>query len=191
MRIMLPDWPTSAEQLLQLREPGFRHELVRGELRRMSNAGWWHGAVAIRIGARLQTHADRHDLGLVFAAETGFLLERNPDTVRSPDAAFVRTARIPRAWSRGYFDGAPDLAVEVTSPNDTASAIDEKARSWLASGTLLVWVIDPETQAVRVYRPSAIEDLQPTDTLRGEHVLPGFELPIAELFPAPRGSCES
>lgn len=187
MRFMLDGPFVSADQLLQLREPGCRHELVRGELRRMSNAGWWHGLVAMRLGARMQLHADTHRLGAVFAAETGFLLERNPDTVRSPDAAFVRTDRIPKTWSRGYFDGAPDLAVEVTSPNDTPTAIDEKARAWLASGTRLVWVIDPETQRVRAYRPGAVVDLPSTETLRGEDVLPGFELPIAELFPEPRG----
>lgn len=187
MRFMLDGPFVSADQLLKLREPGCRHELVRGELRRMSNAGWWHGLVAMRLGARMQLHADTHRLGAVFAAETGFLLERNPDTVRSPDVAFVQGSRIPRQRSRGYFDGAPDLAVEVTSPNDTPSAIDEKAHAWLAGGTRLVWVVDPETRGVRVHRPGSVVDLAPTDELRGEDVLPGFELPIAALFPEPDG----
>lgn len=184
MPTMLDEKVTTAEQLLGLREPGCRHELVRGELRRMSNAGWWHGAVAARIGKLLAIHVDDNHLGLVFGAETGFWLERNPDTVRSPDVAFVVSARIPANPCRGYFDGAPDLAIEVTSPGDSYGDVHEKALFWLACGARLVWVVEPVVRLVTVYRPGDTQRvLRADDELRGDDVLPGFVVRIADLFP--------
>lgn len=182
---MLDAKVTTAEQLLVLDQPGVAHELVRGELRTMSNAGWWHGAVAIRIGARLQEYVERHALGLVFAAETGFLLERSPDTVRAADASFVRADRVPKQPGRGYLEGAPDLAVEVTSPHDSFAAVHEKVLCWLQHGARLVWVVEPKTRSVSVYRPNASIALRTAgDMLLGEDVVPGFAVRIAELFPA-------
>ena len=184
MRTMLDVPVTTADQLLQLDEPGCRHELVRGELRRMSNAGWWHGLIAMRIGGRLQAHVEAHRLGGVFAAETGFLLARGPDTVRSPDAAFVRADRLPANQTRGYFDGAPDLAVEVTSPTDTWEHVHEKARCWLDHGAAAVWVVEADARRVAVFRPGGtITVLETNDMLRGDGTLSGFAVPVAELFP--------
>lgn len=185
MRSMLGGSTTTAEQLLQLDEPGCRHELVRGELRRMSNAGWWHGAIAAAVCEFLRAHVRQHRLGLVFAAETGFLLSRNPDTVRSPDAAFVRNERVPKEPSRGYFTGAPDLAVEVTSPTDTWEHVHEKAQCWLAHGAGAGWVVEAETRRVTVFRAGGtVAVLGANDTLRGDDALRGFAIPVAELFPA-------
>jgi Uma2 family endonuclease len=182
---MLDSPVTTVEQLLELHEPGFSHELVRGELRRMSNAGWWHGAIAAAIGDYLYTHVRTRRLGIAFAAETGFVLARNPDTVRSPDASFVRTGRLPTTPGPGLFVGAPDLAVEVTSPSDTFTAVHEKALDWLAHGAREVWVVEADTRTLRVYRPGgAMQFLATTDTLRGGDVLPGFEVPVADLFPS-------
>jgi Uma2 family endonuclease len=184
---MLDSPVTTVEQLLELHEPGFSHELVRGELRRMSNAGWWHGLIALRLGARIQNHVEQRGLGGAFAAGTGFLLARGPDTVRCPDVAFVRTERLPERAASGLFVGAPDLAVEVTSPSDTFTAVHEKALDWLAHGAREVWVVEAETRALRVYRPGgAMQFLATTDTLRGGDVLPGFEVPVADLFPPMR-----
>ena len=184
MRSMLDGKVTTADQLLLLDEPGCRHELVRGELRRMSNAGWWHGAVAAAVCELVRAHVRQHRLGLVFAAETGFLLARDPDTVRSPDAAFVRAERIPPQPARGYLEGAPDLAVEVTSASDTWQQVHEKARCWLDHGALAVWVIDAEARRVAVFhRGSTITVLGTTDVLRGEPPLPGFAIAVADLFP--------
>lgn len=175
---------TTAEQLLSLREPEFRHELVRGELRRMSHAGWWHGAVAAEIGALLRNHVRQHSLGLVFAAETGFWLEHDPDTVRCPDASYVAAARVPAAPSRGYLDGPPDLAVEVTSPSDSYADVHEKALFWIARGTRLVWVVEPVARVVNVYRPGGSQQaLMGDDLLTGDDVLPGFSIRVRELFP--------
>lgn len=184
MPTMLDATPVTAEQLLALREPGYRHELVAGELRRMSNAGWWHGAVALRIGARLQQHVETHGLGLVLA-ETGFVLARNPDTVRSPDAAFVRNERLPQAPGRGYFDGAPDLAIEVTSPNDGYDDVHAKVHSWLAHGTREVWVVAAGPRHVVVHRKEGSPILFDYGSmLRGSSVLPEFAIAVRELFPA-------
>lgn len=177
---------TTAGELLALREPGFRHELVRGELRRMSHAGWWHGAVAAQILLRIGAHVQANRLGMVFAAETGFWLERDPDTVRCPDVAFLAAARIPAAVDRGYFDGAPDLVVEVTSPGDGYADVHEKALLWLERGTRLVWVVEPVARVVTVYRPERmLQVLLGDDQLTGDDVLPDFVVPVRELFPAP------
>jgi Uma2 family endonuclease len=184
MPTMLDATPVTAEQLLALREPGYRHELVAGELRRMSNAGWWHGAVAMRIGARLEQHVESHRLGLAFA-ETGFVLARNPDTVRSPDAAFVRSERLPPAAGRGHFEGAPDLAVEVTSPNDGYDDVHAKVRSWLAHGAGEVWVVAAGPRHVVVHRQDGTSVVfGEGDVLRGSIVLPEFAIAVRELFPA-------
>ena len=137
----------------------------------------------MRVGARLQAHVETHRLGVVFAAETGFLLARDPDTVRSPDAAFVRTDRLPQEPCRGYFAGAPDLAVEVTSPSDTWEHVHEKAACWLAHGAAVVWVVESEARRVAVFHPGGtITVLGTNDTLRGEPALPGFVIAVADLF---------
>lgn len=174
---------TTAEQLLALPdEHGWRYELVRGELRRMHAAGYRHGRIASRIGGRLEVFVAEHGLGDVLAADTGFTLERGPDTVRAPDAAFVQTARIP-ADDRGFAELAPDLAVEVVSPNDTASEVTEKALMWLAQGVRLVWVVYPDSGVVAVHRPGGVVQLLQGDAeLDGEDVLPGFRLPLTEVF---------
>lgn len=177
---------TTAEQLLQLHEPGCRHELVRGQLRRTTPAGQWHGGVAMRLGSLLETHVRQHRLGLVFAAETGFLLARDPDTVLAPDIAFVRSDRLADVTGDGYFPGPPDLAVEVLSPGDTRPAVRSKVRSWLAHGTLRFWVVDPKARTVTVHRDDA-------DTVRlcaghrldANGIVPGFAVPVLELFQAP------
>ena len=173
---------TTAEQLLEL--PGLgRCELLRGELVMMTPAGAEHGGIAADVAAALGTFVKRHRLGRVFGAETGFQIARDPDTVRAPDAAFVRAERIGPLLSRGFFQGAPDLAVEVVSPNDRASEVLAKVQDWLDAGSRQVWVIDPQTRTVTVYRSRReISVLQASETLRAEDLLPGFTLPLAEVF---------
>lgn len=184
MPTMLDATPVTAEQLLALDEPGYRHELLAGELRRMSNAGWWHGAVAAAVCEHLRRHVRELRLGLVLA-ETGFVLARNPDTVRSPDAAFVRSERLPHAAGRGHFEGAPDLAVEVTSPNDGYDDVHAKVRSWLAHGAGEVWVVAAGPRHVVVHRQDGTSMVfGEGDVLRGSRVLPEFAIAVRELFPA-------
>lgn len=171
---------TTAEELLHMLDDGFRYELVRGELRKMPPAGSEHGVVAMDIGTSLNNHVKANRLGRVYAAGTGFLLASDPDTVRAPDVAFVRRERAEEAGRvTGYWPGAPDLAVEVVSPNDTHAQVTEKALAWLEAGCRMVLVADPERRAVTVYRSrSEIHIL----TAGAGDVVPGWKLPVAELF---------
>ncbi len=179
---------TTAQQLLELDEPGCRHELVRGELRRMSPSGSWHGSVAAEICNVLGLHVRPRHLGRIYVADAGFWLERDPDTVRAPDVAFVVAKRVPAGTPRGFFDGPPDLAVEVTSPSDSYAQVHEKALFWVACGTRLVWVIEPVARLVTVYRPDGSQrTLRADDELTGDDVLPGFVVRVRELFPDPPG----
>jgi len=177
---------TTATELLSLPRGEFRYELIQGELRTMSPAGFEHGVIAQRLGARMQMYVEEQDLGTVPTAETGFVLERDPDTVRAPDVAFVSKEQLDRCgMTKAYFPEAPALAVEVVSPDDTAEEVDSKIRDWLAAGTKLAWVIYPKGRTVTVYRSlDDIQVLSEQDLLSGESVVSGFECAIADLFPA-------
>jgi len=174
---------TTAAQLLET--PGLgRCELVRGELVMMSPAGSQHGYVVANITGPLVTFVKQHRLGRVFGAETGFHIARDPDTVRAPDVAFVGTDRCSRGLPKGFFQGAPDLAVEVLSPDDRASEVLAKVQDWLEAGCLAVWVVDPQTRKVSVYGGGQVATLKEAETLTGGDLLPGFALPVAEIFAA-------
>ena len=152
--------PTTAKQLAAMPDDGKRYELVCGELRMMSPAGGHHGRIAMRIGSMLEQHVRTNQLGEVFAAETGFLLATDPDTVRAPDAAFVSADRFAQLEDvRGFVPLAPDLVVEVVSPNDSSSDVEEKANSWIHFGVRLVLVVDPANHSIRTYRDQASIDV--------------------------------
>jgi len=173
---------TTADQLLQMTGLG-RCELLRGELVMMSPAGFGHGRVAHRVGMHLGKFVQARRLGVVTAAETGFQIGRDPDTVRAPDVAFISSRRIPEEEPAGFFPGAPDLAVEVLSPNDRASEVIAKVQDWLDAGSVLVGVVDPQTRMVSVYRGRAEALLcRAGDVLEGGDVLPGFRLAVDEIF---------
>lgn len=174
----------TSEELLGRPEDGFRYELVKGELRRMPPAGSEHGYVAINIGTSLNSHVRTNELGRVYAAETGFKLASDPDTVRAPDAAFVSRERVEKAGRvAGFWPGAPDLAVEVVSPGDTHAQVVEKALSWLEAGCRMVLAADPDRRTVTVYR--SLDDIRmftESGVLDGADVVPGWKLPVAEIF---------
>ena len=175
---------TAAELLRLPTGMGQRYELAEGELLTMSPAGSRHGRIALRIGSLLERFVRQGRLGASFGAETGFLLSRDPDTVRAPDAAFVSAARLPAGdLPDGYFSGAPDLAVEVVSPTDSAAEVQRKVAEYFAAGAQQVWVLYPETRSVVAFR-SARESLVLgiADTLDGGATLPGFVCPVASLF---------
>ncbi len=174
----------TAEELLRLPNEPVRHELIRGELITMTPAGFGHGALVLRIAGPLWQHVESNRLGLVLAAETGFRLESQPDTVRAPDVSFVRRERVPEgSLPTTFFAGAPDLAVEVLSPDDRVFEVEQKIADWLAAGAAAVWVVNPKTRTVTVHRPgAAIETLSVHDTLGGADVVPGFRLPVADVF---------
>ena len=172
----------TAEELLRLNLPNKRTELVHGVLVVREPAGYQHGDVAMRLAAAIFTHVEAHGLGRVFAAETGFTLARNPDTVRAPDVAFISTARLPESPPRGFAELAPDLAVEVLSPDDRPGEVLAKVGNWLTAGARLVWVVDPVRVLARAYRADGSESmLDETDALQGEDVLPGFEYPLSAM----------
>lgn len=174
----------TAEDLWRLPDDGMRHELIDGELRTMAPSGGEHGWVTSNVHGSLFVHLRTRNLGRLFAAETGFLLARDPDLVRAPDVAFVRQERVEAAGHvRGYWPGAPDLAVEVVSPHDRAPEVEEKVRTWLAHGTRMVLAIYPEQRRVRVHRPDrAPQDLRETDSLDGTEVVPGWVVPVRDFF---------
>ena len=174
----------TADELLAMPDDGFVYELIKGELIKMSPPGHEHGRVTMNIAGPLHVYAKKKKLGNVYAAETGFLLEQDPDTVRAPDVAFVRKERIEKAGAvEGYWKGAPDLAVEVISPSDTARRIEGKVAQWLESGAGAVWLVSPKLHTVTVYRSlTEIVVLTENDTLDGGDVVPGFQIPVAEIF---------
>ncbi len=165
-------------------EDGSRYEVVRGELRKMPPAGSEHGYIALRIASRLERYVEANGLGRVYTAETGFKLASDPDTVRAPDAAFVSRVRVEGVGHvTGYWPGAPDLAVEVVSHGDTHAKVVEKALAWLEAGCRMVLVADPERRTVTSYRSlDDIHILTEGGAIAGADVVPGWELPVAEIF---------
>lgn len=176
--------PMTAVELLHLPQDGVRYELVKGELLEMSPTGPRHGRIAMRLGALLEQYARQQKLGVVYAAETGFKLQENPDTVRAADAAFVAQERIPpEGEPEGYWAIAPDLVVEVVSPSDLALLMQAKVTDWLEAGCRLVWVVYPDTRTVTEYRSLKEAQVLTVDqNLTGGEVLPGFSCAIAEIF---------
>jgi Uma2 family endonuclease len=176
----------TADDLLRMPDDGWRHELVQGELRRMPPPGYQHGRTASRIGVSLSVHVDGHDLGVVLAAETGFLLSSNPDEVRAADVSFVSNERLAAAQFQRekYFPGAPDLLFEVLSPSDTYTAVQEKVLLWLRSGARVVVLVDTERHLFVVHKPhSEPEILVFSDSFAAEEVIPGWSLPVSDAFP--------
>jgi Uma2 family endonuclease len=174
----------TAEDLFLIPSDDYKYELVNGLLVRMPPAGALHGKIAVTVVRILAEHVEAHDLGVVCATDTGFILQRNPDIVRGPDAAFVAKARVPSSGvPEAFWPFAPDLAVEVVSPRDRAGEIEEKIAEYLAAGTRVVWLIHPRTRTVLVHRsPTEVEALGEGDDLAGGDVLPGFSCPVRRFF---------
>jgi Uma2 family endonuclease len=163
------------------------YELVDGELveRAMGNEASWIGALITRY---LVDHCVTNRLGLVFNSEAGYrCFADDPNRVRRPDVSFVRAGRLPgNRPPRGYAIIPPDLAVEVISPNDLASEVERKIDEYLAAGVRLIWVVNPDTRKVSIYKPDgSIRRLSEHDELDGDDVVPGFRCQIAAIFPQP------
>lgn len=181
VHIMAPALMT-AEELLHASIPDKRTDLVRGVLRVREPAGDRHGRVTMNLTIRLGLWVEQAGAGQFFAAETGFMLLRAPDTVRAADIAFVRRERLPEAVP-GFLELAPDLVVEVLSPSDRAGETLTKVGDWLNAGTPLVWIVDPERRAARVYRhDGSVRVVTESELLEGEDVLPGFACPLASIL---------
>jgi Uma2 family endonuclease len=173
----------TAEELWRLPADNLRHELVKGELRTMPPAGYEHGVIVIKLARLLANHVESNHLGVVLGAETGFLLRQNPDLVRAADVSFIAQSRIPKIAPKTYWQGAPDLAVEILSPSDTVEEIEEKTGDYLDAGCKLVWIINPNRKSVTVHRPGINPIvLYEFDSLDGADVVPGFVCKIDQLF---------
>jgi len=173
----------TADEFLRWPRDGFHHELWHGEVFTMSPSGSRHGEIALEIGGILRDFLRRHRLGRVTGAESGFLLRRDPDTVLAPDVGFIGQDRIgPAGLPEGFFEGAPDLAIEVQSPSESDREATDKARRWLEYGTRQVWVIRPRTAVVDVYTTQTSNSFSREELLVGGDVLPGFSVKVAEIF---------
>jgi Uma2 family endonuclease len=165
-----------------------RYEIIRGELCRMPNNSAEHGHATAGLSGRVIVFVEDNDLGYCFAAETRFIVERNPDTVMGPDFAFVAKSRIDEIPARGYLELAPDLVIETRSPGDTSTEFALKISRWLQAGARLVWAVDPRGRTVTVHRTGQMPRiLTRNESLDGDDVLPGFAYALERLFPQKRG----
>ena len=149
----------------------------------MSPSGAEHGVVVAAITEIVRRFVKRHLLGIVMGAETGFQIEHNPDTVRGPDVGFVAKRRLPRKLRKSFFDGPPDLTIEVRSPDDRAREVTDKIAQWLASGCRAVWLADPHARTAAIHRlgrePAAFGAKA---RISGGDILPGFEVAVSKFF---------
>jgi len=178
----------TADELWSLPDDGNRYELVRGELRTMPPGGMEQGAQSSTFVYSLEHYLRTQKLGRVFTNEPGFVLATDPDTVRAPDVAFIRRERLEKTGIPGgyYRGGAPDLAVEVISPNDLYTEVHEKVAEWLEHGTIVVFVVNPRRKVVAVHRGGQpVLMLGMDDVLTAEDVVPGWSLAVRDLFDEP------
>jgi Uma2 family endonuclease len=163
---------------------GKRHELIEGELIRLSPTKPLHGFVALRVAAALILYNNSHHFGTLFAAETGFLTRGNNRTVRAPDVAFISYEKLPAGSKLDDFLAIPpNLVVEVVSPGDRAGEIEQKTHEWLDFGVGMVWVVYPESQRVHIYeKNNQVRILSVEESIVGDPILPGFESPVRAFF---------
>ena len=175
----------TGEELLQHPEWG-PCELIRGKVVPVCRPNSEHGVLMTELAARLWNHVKDKKLGKVFSGDSGVYLERNPDTVRGPDVFYLRAERLPDGRvPEQYMEVAPDLCVEIISPNDTWSDMNEKVDMYFAAGVALVWVIDPRTRKAHVYKHGRDARIIPSGgALSGEDILPNFTLKLEDLFAA-------
>ena len=173
---------TEAE-LEALPEDGYSHEVVNGELVMSPKNNWQHGEICARLLTALKAFADLHHLGVVWDSSTGFWMKSR--NCRAPDISFISKARLKglRCSSPAFFQGAPDLAVEVLSPSTSRRELDERLKDFFTSGTRLAWVIDPDRELIEIcHSPTRRRLLGPGGHLDGEDVLAGFRYAVADLF---------
>lgn len=176
---------TTADELLNAPADLGPCELVRGELIMMSPGKGRHGAVGARITILLGKFVEANGLGTVFNSSAGYVVSRDPDTVREPDVSFLTTERMKEQNLDAFLEGAPDLAVEVLSPGNTVAETRKKTSEYFDAGCRIVWIVDPLKRSVAVHRPESDPvTLTEGDTLVDEELLPGFSLAVREIFRA-------
>jgi len=174
----------TVEDLYVMPDDGYTYELQAGLLISEPLPGARHGSVMAAVAEILRAYVKKHRLGVVFAGDSGFILARKPDTLRGPDVAFVSRERYEQCGDTvRAFAGAPDLAVEILSPSNTAAGMHAKVADYLAAGTRRVWVVDPEAQTVTVYVSLLWpQRLGEDEFLEGDDVVPGFQVRVGEIF---------
>lgn len=161
-----------------------RYELIAGVLHPLSPMGQRHGAMLVNFGAPLTEHVKHHRLGSVYGGGIGVVLTLDPDTVLAADIAFVRGAPIPAVEQpAGYLRQLPDLAIEIASPSDSRPALRRKVALYHQAGIPSVWLIEYRSLSVSLFPLGGAEQvLTEADTLDGGEVVPGFRLPVSEIF---------
>jgi len=178
--------PITAEQLFVMPRDAICRELVRGAIKTMNPSGFEHGAVVGELHWRIAQFVRLHRLGVVVGAETGFLLERDPDTVLAPDIGFVSQARIDAGGiPKSFYPGAPDLVIEVQSPSESTNSALDKVQRWLRLGARVAVTVEVKQRTFSAYRPPFDEVVfQSHETFECPDVLPGFSCRIEEAFTA-------
>jgi Uma2 family endonuclease len=172
----------TAEELFHLEDDFYhRYELLKGELLTMSPPGQRHGSVTLKLSMLLYNHVDANNLGRLYAAETGFKLESNPDTVLAPDISFIARERA-GTLSDFYYLGAPDLAVEVLSPSDRKGKVERNTALWLELGAKAVWNVDPRKRTVEVIRADGHTKLFHESDELVDDTVPGFRVAVSKIF---------
>ena len=172
----------TAAELERLPDDDYRYELVEGRLIRMSPVGFEHGFLVIRLGRLVDEHVRARHLGFV-VSEVGFKLRSNPDTVRAPDVAFLRLERLAAERPKGFWTGAPDLAIEVLSPDDRPGDVREKVEEYIHHGVPLVVIVDPDSQTATIHRRGvAPETYSREEQLDLSDVVDGFRCSISAIF---------
>ena len=174
----------TADDLLDLYGQGVRGELIRGVLYETVAAGIEHGEIVVNFAAELRTFVRPRRLGRVVGSDAGIRLERDPDTVREPDIAFISAERLPLDQRvSGYAEVAPDLVVEIISPGDSTAAIYDKAQMWLRYGVRLVLIVHPNTRTILALpAEGSAQTLREGDTLDCGEILAGFSCAVSDIF---------
>lgn len=176
--------PISVDDFYEIAFEGFRGELVEGELRETMPTSILHGIIAGRIAIILGFFVLQNKLGEVLTAETGFRLFTDKKTVRVPDISFLSNEKLAGIKNvNKFYEGTPDLAIEVISLSETYSDVQSKLEDYLSAGVKMVWIIRPENKTVTSYRAlSDFKTLRENEELNGEDVLPNFKCKLADIF---------
>ncbi|MHB8645546.1 MAG: Uma2 family endonuclease [Thermomicrobiales bacterium] len=174
----------SAEQFAEIPDtPGKQFELVNGEVIEVPLASHMHARIVMALVRLLDPYVRTHDLGEIYADGLGYVITRMPDSVRGPDVSFLMKEHVPDEDFSVFVPFAPDLAIEIVSPNDRADEVHDKVYQYLAAGTRLVWVLWPKTCSISIFGKGGTNgEFGMEDELDGGDVLPGFRVRVAELF---------
>lgn len=174
----------TVEELLELEDDGRRYELIRGELLSMPPTGEAHGHVMGKLSHLIWRYLDENPIALLAVGDPGYVLGHDPDILLAPDLALTLVTRLHgESAERGYPARAPDVVIEILSPTDRIGPVNEKVSLYLEAGVRIIWLIDPDRKAITQYAPNQpARLLQSGDTLTAESVLPGFQLPVSDIF---------